>query len=229
MRPRSLLTCRDAWDRVDDDVQALTRQEIHKLYPLRALAQDTSVADMEIACDAAVTVAEAYNKAVPDINLRWFYTCVQSLLLPDLLPAVLLDGKVDRLSRNVQQPLPNISRSKSESKSSPLASSSTLGPDTAHSCPQQSTLSSSDTKLVPTKAAKAKWEHDEIQRMVELKASGLRHRDVATRLGRGQGSVENKYGRVMHNDEWKVYSTSLEASLRPKEKNTDKGSESPSP
>lgn len=66
MRPRSLLTRHDAWDRVDDDIQALTRQEIHKLYPLRALAQDTSVADMEIACDAAVTVAEAYNEAVPE-------------------------------------------------------------------------------------------------------------------------------------------------------------------
>lgn len=66
MRPRSLLTCRGAWDRVDGDVQTLTRQEIHKLYPLRAVAQDTSVADMEIACDAAVTVAEAYNKAVPE-------------------------------------------------------------------------------------------------------------------------------------------------------------------
>ncbi|KAK7716248.1 hypothetical protein SLS64_003400 [Diaporthe eres] len=104
---------------------------------------------MEIACDAAVTVAEAYNKAVPE--------------------------------------------------------------------------------LVPAKAAKAKWEHDEIQRMVELKASGLRHRDVATRLGRGQGSVENKYGRIMHNDEWKNYSTSFGASLRPNEKETEKGSESPSP
>ncbi|KAK7737123.1 hypothetical protein SLS63_002914 [Diaporthe eres] len=184
MCPRLLLTCRDAWDRVDDDVQALTRQEIHKLYPLRAVAQDTSVADMEIACDAAVTVAEAYNKAVPE--------------------------------------------STSEGKSSPLASSSTLDPDTAHSS-RQSTPSSNDTRLVPAKAAKAKWEHDEIQRMVELKASGLRHRDVATRLGRGQGSVENKYGRIMHNDEWKNYSTSFGASLRPNEKETEKGSESPSP
>lgn len=66
MRPQLLLTRCDVWDRIDEDVQALTRQEIHKLYPLRAVAQDTSVADLEIACDAAVTVAEAYNKAVPE-------------------------------------------------------------------------------------------------------------------------------------------------------------------
>lgn len=42
------------------------------------------------------------------------------------------------------------------------------------------------------------------------------------RLGRGQGSVENKYGRVMHKDEWKDYSSSFEASSRPKEDNTEK-------
>ena len=47
-------------------MQALIREEIHELYPLRARAQDTSVADLEIACDAAITVAEAYNQAVSE-------------------------------------------------------------------------------------------------------------------------------------------------------------------
>lgn len=116
------------------------------------------------------------------INVRWFYTCVQGLLLADLLPAALLDGKVDRLPRNVQQPLPPSSRSASASKSSPSASSSALGPDTAQSSPEQSTPSSNSTEPIPAKPAKAKWEHDEIQRLVELKASGLRHRDIAVSL-----------------------------------------------
>lgn len=65
MRRRSLLTRWGSWDRINDDVQALIRQEIHGLYHLRAAAQDTRVADLEIACDAAVTVAEAYNDAFP--------------------------------------------------------------------------------------------------------------------------------------------------------------------
>lgn len=40
--------------------------------------------------------------------------------------------------------------------------------------------SSKDTKpAAPARAAKAKWEHGEIQRMVELKASGMRHCDIA--------------------------------------------------
>lgn len=108
------------------------------------------------------------------INVRWFYTCVQGLLVIDLLPAALLDGKVDRIPRNVQQPLPPTSCSASASRSSPLASSSALGPDTARSSPEQLT-----PEPVPAKPAKAKWEHDEIQRLVELKASGLRHRDIA--------------------------------------------------
>lgn len=61
-----LLTWRVAHSSFDDDVQAMIKKEIDQLYPLRAIAQDTSVADLEIACDAAVTVAEAYNKAVPE-------------------------------------------------------------------------------------------------------------------------------------------------------------------
>lgn len=49
------------------------------------------------------------------------------------------------------------------------------------------------------------------------------------RLGRGQGAVENKYGRIMQQDEWKNVSSSFEASLRPKyTKAEDDESESPS-
>lgn len=61
-----LLTWRIAHSSLDEGVQAVIRQEIDELYPLRATAQDTNVADLEIACDAAVTVAEAYNKAAPE-------------------------------------------------------------------------------------------------------------------------------------------------------------------
>lgn len=122
--------------------------------------------------------------------MRWFHICVQGLLLVDLLPAALLDGKVDRLPRNVQQALSPTSRSASASKSSPSASSSDLGPEKAQSSPEQLTPSSNDINPVPAKPAKAKWEHDEIQRLVELKASGLRHRDIAVSL---QG-LGNKHG-----------------------------------
>lgn len=38
------------------------------------------------------------------------------------------------------------------------------------------------------------------------------------RLGRGQGSVENKYGRVMQKNEWKDYSSDFEANLLQKDR-----------
>lgn len=123
-----------------------------------------------------------YDHRSSRINLRWFYTCVQGLLLIDLLPAALLDGKVERLSRKVPFLFQENLRSASERNASPQASSSTLGPDAADSTPEKSPSSSNDTTPVPAKAAKAKWEHEEIQLMVELKASGLRHSDIAVSL-----------------------------------------------
>jgi hypothetical protein len=46
----------------------MIRQEIDELYPLRYMAhvQDTDVADLEIACDAAISLAEVYNKSFPE-------------------------------------------------------------------------------------------------------------------------------------------------------------------
>lgn len=112
----------------------------------------------------------------PRINLRWFYACVQSLLVLDIKPEFLLDGKVDRLTRRTQQ---QPSHSNSGNGSFSPAGSSTLGPDSSASSPEKPAPSSNNTKHVSPKAAKAKWEDDEIQLMVELKASGMRHCDVA--------------------------------------------------
>ncbi|KAJ0119491.1 hypothetical protein J7T55_013693 [Diaporthe amygdali] len=184
------------------------RDEIKELYPLRTRARDSSVADLEIACDAAVTVAEAYNNANPDstsINLRWFYACVQSLLAIELKPEVFLDGQVERLR---DLPISIVSDFVSEIEN-PLSGCPSPQPasDTYDSALQAMTPSSNGSKTIPAKAAKAKWDDDEIRRMVELKASGLSHREVAEKLGRGQGSVENKYGRMMQMDYWKDHST----------------------
>lgn len=112
------------------------------------------------------------------------------------------------------------------------------------------TPSSTGSKTIPAKNAKAKWDDDEIRRMVELKVSGLSHREVAVsflpyssrvfdiilnqrfqeKLGRGQGSVENKYGRMMQMDYWKDHSTWYESSLRQKNKQKgDDDCQDPSP
>lgn len=111
--------------------------------------------------------------------MRWFYHCIQSLLLVDLLPAS-LDGEVDRLPRRGRLPSQRLSKTPDEiKKSAQSASSSTPGLSTAGPPPERSTQLSNDTKPVPARAAKTKWEHGEIQRMVELKASGMRHCDIA--------------------------------------------------
>lgn len=111
--------------------------------------------------------------------MRWFYHCIQSLLLVDLLPAS-LDGRVDRLPRRGRLSSQPMLRTPDQiKKSAQSASSSAQGPNTAEPPPERPTQSSNDNKHVPTKAAKTKWEHGEIQRMVELKASGMRHCDIA--------------------------------------------------
>lgn len=61
-----MLTRHGVRNRFDEHVEILIRDEIQDLYPLRTTAQDTSVADLEITCDAAVSVADAYNKSVPE-------------------------------------------------------------------------------------------------------------------------------------------------------------------
>lgn len=97
----------------------------------------------------------------------------------DLLPAS-LDGEVDRLPRRGRLSSQPLSKTPDEiKKSAQSASSAARGPNTAESPPERPTQSSNDTKPVPAKAAKTKWEHDEIQRLVELKASGMRHCDIA--------------------------------------------------
>lgn len=63
---RSLLTRRSVRNFFDEHLGLLVKNEIEDLWPLRITAQDTNVADLEIACDAAVSVAEIYNKTVPE-------------------------------------------------------------------------------------------------------------------------------------------------------------------
>ncbi|KAL1875802.1 hypothetical protein Daus18300_002993 [Diaporthe australafricana] len=207
--------------------EALIKAAIHELYPLRTMADDPSVADIEIACDAAVTVAEAFNEAHPEspgISLKWFYRCVQSLLIIDIKPA-LLDGEVQRL-QCVPDPA-GVAESVSENES---ASPARTKLDTARSTPEGSASSGEGLKPAAQKGAKAKWDDDEIQNMVELKASGLCHREIAEILGRRQGSVENKYGRVMHEERWIDHSTRFEASIRSEnEQDLGDGDQGPSP
>ncbi|KAG8169300.1 hypothetical protein KVR01_000045 [Diaporthe batatas] len=151
----------------ENDLPMLIEQAVHDLYHLRdgAHVKDASVADLEIACDAAVSAAEAYNdnrENQSKINLRWFYICVQGHLLIDLKPELLLDGKVERLQRNAQPGQP----------------------------PQQQPSQSVEDG----------------------------HSSSAGSLGRSLGSIENKYGRVMHLDEWKTYLTQVEANAQKKRK-----------
>ncbi|ROW01364.1 hypothetical protein VMCG_05848 [Cytospora schulzeri] len=185
--------------KLDTNDKTLVIDSIQETFPLRERARDIHVAHLEIACDAAVTLAETLNKTNPEskqINLRWFYSCVQSLLSIELKPELLQDGQVDRLFSRVQL-LDNTSDPRPEAGSSSLGSSS-----------EWEDYSSEDTSLdrsttvdheapVPMKDPKRKWDDDELQQMIELKQSGLTHKAIAKRLGRTQSAVENKYGRLM--------------------------------
>ncbi|ROW06676.1 hypothetical protein VPNG_06736 [Cytospora leucostoma] len=180
---------------LSEEDRTLISDSIQEVFSLREHAEDIHVAHLEIACDAAISFAENFNEKVSEsqrINLRWFYTCVQSLLTIELKPELLEDGQVDRL------PLPNeqIDTESGIDASSPCSSSA------KHDAPLRETsaersVTADDEPAVAMKDARAPWEEDELRQLIQLKDSGLRHREIARRLGRTQSAVENKYGRLM--------------------------------
>lgn len=52
--------------RIGEDDRAIVKNSIEKIFPLRECARDIHVAHLEIACDAAVTFAESFNKCMPE-------------------------------------------------------------------------------------------------------------------------------------------------------------------
>lgn len=130
------------------------------------------------------------------------YHCVQSLLSVHLKPELMLDGKVERLlpfendaahsgrenSRGViDAELPEGSSSRSSPSSlSSLSSISTLSQvsdadvDVALSDHEEATVAGHVADAV-FKDAKTPWTDDDIRRMIELKAQGHTHEQVAVR------------------------------------------------
>ncbi|KUI55623.1 hypothetical protein VP1G_03078 [Cytospora mali] len=181
----------------DDDT--IVRASIEAIFPLRKRAQDIHVAHLEIACDAAVAFAQAFNKTQPrsqHINLRWFYICVQSLLSIDLKPELLQNGTVERICLGTEQ-LDDTSDSISEVNSASLALSGTDEDVSPQDTSVEPSATAENGAPVPMKDPKSKWDDEELQEMIRLKDSGLTHKRVAERLGRTQSAVENKYGRLM--------------------------------
>ncbi|KAK7736559.1 hypothetical protein SLS53_006991 [Cytospora paraplurivora] len=180
---------------LDQEERTLISDSIQEVFPLREHAEDIHVAHLEIACDAAISFAENFNEEAPEsqrVNLRWFYTCVQSLLTIELKPELLEDGRVDRL------PLPNEQIvNKSEIDSSSSCSSSAKDDAPLRETSAERSVTADNEPAVAMKDPRAPWEEDELHQLIQLKNSGLRHKQVAERLGRTQSAVENKYGRLM--------------------------------
>ena len=51
---------------LDKHDKVLVRDSVLEIFPLRERARDIQVAHLEIACDAAVTFAETFNRTKPE-------------------------------------------------------------------------------------------------------------------------------------------------------------------
>jgi hypothetical protein len=112
------------------------------------------------------------------INLRWFYVCVQSLLSIELKPELLQDGQVERLSSRAQHPDgPSDSHAEADSSSSGLSSAGESSSSQDTSVDRSITVA--DAAPVAMKDPKTKWDDDELQQMLQLKRSGLTHKAIA--------------------------------------------------
>ncbi|KAJ4424902.1 hypothetical protein N0V82_000405 [Gnomoniopsis sp. IMI 355080] len=200
---------------------------INAVFHLRSQAADIAVAHLEIACDAALNYAHEYNELHPDdiVIPYWMYICVQALLSPHLRPALLEGGKVERLLdwvaeqtgelAQVQPSDPGLDEgptmssvdlpTSSSQQSSYLDVSITSDDDEVSSC-VRSVNAGEPCKGGPMRPLpKMPWTEADICQLIELRAQGLTHMETAARLDRGQGAVENKYGRVVKEAAWKPY------------------------
>ncbi|KAG6361435.1 hypothetical protein INS49_009662 [Diaporthe citri] len=77
----------------------IIKQRIEALLPLKSLAADNDVANIEIVSDAAMSFLDVYNLEHLEnpLNHKWLYIGVQTLASIDLKPA-LVSGEVRRLS-----------------------------------------------------------------------------------------------------------------------------------
>ncbi|KAK2599231.1 hypothetical protein N8I77_011001 [Diaporthe amygdali] len=81
-----------------ESYKAVIKDRIEEILPLKSLAADPAVANLEIVSDAALSFLDAYNLEHLDhpLNQRWLYISVQALAAIDLKP-VLVCGDVRRL------------------------------------------------------------------------------------------------------------------------------------
>lgn len=109
-----------------------------------------------------------------EVNPRWVYHCVQSLLSVRLKPELMLDGEVDRLHPLLlleEDPESHIADAVA------MAGSGSIESGGEHEAELPAVEHVVDIK----KEARAPWTDDEVRLMIELKGAGLTHEQVAVR------------------------------------------------
>lgn len=121
------------------------------------------------------------------------------------------------------------------------SSSSSFMPDASAATPRPTVIPTSAVAPLAIKEPKTAWSDTDIRRMIELRAQGFTHEATAVsasstkqnftfasysdltcllpppfptkqaNLGRGKGAVENKYGRVLKEEEWQPYVAQCDA------------------
>ncbi|KAF3761353.1 hypothetical protein M406DRAFT_333421 [Cryphonectria parasitica EP155] len=199
----------------------IVTKAVNDTFHLRDEAQDINIAHLEIACDAAVEFAHRFNEHNPDkkFNPRWLYHCVQSILSIYFKPELMLDGKIERLTAAAAAAATHAAQQDSQEEEECADTAEPSAPQHAHvvdlSASPDDTAPQKDAAAAvfrrpavpapPVREGSLAWTEDDIKQMVQLKASGLTHKEVAHRMGRGVSSVENKFGRVMKDGDWAAF------------------------
>ncbi|KAK7736558.1 hypothetical protein SLS53_006990 [Cytospora paraplurivora] len=191
--------------------KAFIANSVEEVLPLREVARDQEVANLEIACDAAVAFVEDYNTMNPEnkFNVRWFYLNVQALLTIDLKPA-LLDEPVTRLkSPDVDED----AEENTDEQESPAIDHTPVASNTRASKKRKAPAATpaSDVESDNGGSSKkkvvrwARWTDEEIERLIGMRLNGMSNIAIAKALGRSYHSVETKWSYITHEERWKSY------------------------
>ncbi|ROW06677.1 hypothetical protein VPNG_06737 [Cytospora leucostoma] len=191
---------------LEQGYEAFIANSVEKALPLREIARDQEVANLEIACDAAVAFIEDYNKVHPDnmFNVRWFYINVQALLTIDLKPALLAEP-VDRLEspHDDEEVEENIDEQESPAVDHPPAARSNRALKKGKAPAATMTSDGGSGNAGPSKKEVvrwARWTDEEIELMIQLRLDGMSNIDIAEILGRPYHGVESKWSYITHEE-----------------------------
>lgn len=107
-----------------------------------------------------------------EVNPRWVYHCVQSLLSVRLKPELMLDGEVGRLHSLLEE----------DSESHVADAVDVAGSESIVTGGEHEVeLPLIEHVVEIKKEARAPWTDDEVRLMIELKGAGLTHEQVAVR------------------------------------------------